>query len=351
MNIKAYFPYLSILAALSLNACSGAKVKDEAGQEEYVPVKLLAVETGGDKRIIYTTGVFTTDDETVLSFKNGGIISRIYVKEGDAVKKGQLLATVNLTEIDAGAQQASLAFEKAERDYKRAYQLYKDSVATLEQMQNARTGMEVARQQLKAAGFNKHYSEIRANTNGYVLQRFANEGQMAGPGMPVLRINGAQTSSWILKAGVTDKQWSGIRQGDKAVVTLESLSGMRLPATVSAKSEGVNPSTGTFTVNLKIGSLQGNKLADGMFAKAEITPGKQTAQGWTIPFDALMDGSQNKGYVFISNDKKHAKKVEVTIGELRKDEVFITSGLEDASYVIVSGSAYLRDGSKIKVQN
>ena len=66
-----------------------------------------------------------------------------------------MLATLNLTEVNAAAEQASLAYQKAERDYERASNLYQDSVATLEQMQNAKTALDVARQQYNSAGFNR----------------------------------------------------------------------------------------------------------------------------------------------------------------------------------------------------
>ncbi|MGY0039503.1 biotin/lipoyl-binding protein [Pedobacter sp. NJ-S-72] len=77
---------------------------------------------------IAVSGQFTTDDEVLLSFKTGGIINSLLVKEGDAVKKGQLLATLNLTEINAQVQQTQLSYEKAKRDYQRTKNLYSDSV-------------------------------------------------------------------------------------------------------------------------------------------------------------------------------------------------------------------------------
>jgi multidrug efflux pump subunit AcrA (membrane-fusion protein) len=67
----------------------------------------------------YVSGQFTTDDEVMLSFKTTGIINKIYVKEGDAIQRGQLLATLNLTEIDASLEQARLALEKSTRDHQR----------------------------------------------------------------------------------------------------------------------------------------------------------------------------------------------------------------------------------------
>jgi multidrug efflux pump subunit AcrA (membrane-fusion protein) len=87
--------------------------------------------------VITASGLLSTENEARLSFKISGIIEKIFVKEGDRVRKGQLLATLKSTEIASQVQQVQLTVEKAQRDYQRANNLYKDSVVTLEQLQNA----------------------------------------------------------------------------------------------------------------------------------------------------------------------------------------------------------------------
>ena len=91
-------------------------------------------------------------------------------------------------------------------------------------------------------------------------------------------------------------------------------------------------------------------MASGLFAKAEIFPSRRASGTWMIPYDALLEGDQGKGYVFVTNDRKTARKVEVTVGDFKKDRVLVTAGLEQAKYLIVSGSPYLNEGSEIKVQ-
>jgi RND family efflux transporter MFP subunit len=338
------------LCALLVSSC-GSKIQQEQSiQENVIPVKLQVLEQGKDQTAILASGQFSTDDEATLSFKNGGVISKMLVEEGDAVKAGQLLAMLDLAEIDAGVRQATLAQEKAERDYQRAYQLYHDSVATLEQMQNAQTALEIARQQLKAVAFNRRFSEIRATLSGYVLQRFANEGQVAGPGMPVLKINGAHKGDWLLKVGVSDRQWAVISEGDRAVIHSDALPGRTLDAYVFKKEEAIDPSSGTFAIHLKIRDKQTNSLASGLFARAEIYPSGHAVNSWTIPYDALLEGDAGKGFVFVTNDRRTAIKKEVKISDLRKNKVVITAGLEQAKYLIISGSPYLNEGSEIQVQ-
>lgn len=350
--MKKIFIYSTLIAAaLGLNACGGHKTEEtKIGNQDTIPVKLMTLKIEDASHAIAASGQFTTNDETFLSFKNGGIINKILVKEGDAVRKGQLLGTVNQTEISAQVQQVNLSYQKAERDFARASKLYKDSVATLEQMQNAKTALQVAKQQLDAVKFNQNYSEIRATSNGYVLKKLANDGQVVGPGTPILQINGANQSKWILKVGLSDAQWSNLKIGDNATITTDALPSKSFTAKVSRKAEGIDPQSGTFGVELTLNENKVQGLAAGLFGKANIIPTKSTSS-FTIPYDALLDGGENEGYVFITNDNKTAQKVKVQLGAIQNDKINISGGLENASSLIVSGSAYLTDGSKIKIVN
>ncbi len=342
-NPMKFYPIILLLVLLS---CKGELPDNGLKIEEQIPVSLLSLSQGKGESVIETTGLFTTDDETLLAFKNGGVIERVYVKEGDLVKKGQLLAILNMTELNAKSAQAKLAVEKAERDFKRAQKLYKDSVATLEQFENAKTYLDVVKEDLNTIQFNLRYSEIRATTDGYVLLKLANEGQIVGPGTPVVQINGAKKGNWVVKIGVSDRQWASIQEGDSALITADAFSDV-LPAKVLRKSEGLNPSTGTFTVQVQPNSIGKLPIASGMFAKVKIF-GKAT-DSWEIPYESLLDGDGGKGFIFVTDDNRTVKKVEVEIGDIQKDYVLIRSGLEGHHSVVVSGSPYLKEGSKIKI--
>ncbi|WP_437921629.1 efflux RND transporter periplasmic adaptor subunit [Sphingobacterium sp. LRF_L2] len=314
-----------------------------------IPVVLQSLQTDATTGAIEATGTFTTQDETLLGFKSGGVIDRIYVREGDLVKAGQLLARVHADEVNARVSQATLAEEKAQRDYQRAYRLYKDSVATLEQMENAKTALDVARQDLKSIQFNQQYVEIRSTHNGYVLARLAQEGQVVGPGTPVLQVNGANEENWELKVGVSDKQWAAIRVGDSATVQADALGEGPYSAVVSKKAEGLDPNSGTFSVFVKLKEQPKGKIAAGLFAKAQIIAQTTHQSAWHIPYTALLDGNGKEGYVFVTGDGRVAKRVKVDIAAITATQVVVSSGLEGVKALVVSGSPYLVDGSPIRV--
>lgn len=337
------------LLMLILQACTDSKGKEAAipAATEPIPVKVMSLNKSSDTRVIHTSGQVTTDDETILAFKIGGVINTVLVKEGDKVKKGQLLATLDLTEINAQVAQAQHNYEKAQRDFKRITNLYRDSVATLEQLQNTETALAIAKEQLQAATFNRSFARIHAPESGYVLRKFVNAGQVVSTGDPILVTNGAATGNWILKVNVSDKQWSAVSLHDKAEVHIDAFADKTFEAEVTRKSETSDAQTGTFTLELQL-KKNGVRLATGMFGSAVVTTGN-TLTSWSIPYEAVLDANDNEGFVFITSDRKTARRQPVIIESFNGTTIRISKGLENAEALIVSGSAYLTDHSPITI--
>ena len=189
---------------------------------EPVPVRVIDPKQTAGTQTIKASGQLTTNDETVLGFKTSGVVRSILVNEGDAIKKGQLLATLDLREIDAHVSQATHGYEKTKRDLQRLENLYRDSVVTLEQLENAKTALELAKEQLDIVKFNQGFSAIHAASDGFILRKFVNAGQVVDVGDPIVMTNGAATGKWILKVVVSDKQWFKIKVGDRAKVNIDA---------------------------------------------------------------------------------------------------------------------------------
>ena len=165
------FPFSAILLVSMLSACQDKQTISISVNSDTIPVRIIPVQEEVLQEKVEASGQFTTEDETFLAFKIGGVIQQVLVREGDYVQEGQLLATLNPAEIQAQVDQAETALEKAKRDFKRAENLYLDSVATLEQFQNSKTALSIATQQLQIAAFNRQYAAIRASSKGVVLKK------------------------------------------------------------------------------------------------------------------------------------------------------------------------------------
>ncbi len=150
--MKKIFSYLDPVAALAMllviitcgdSADAGPKEAPPTAQEE-IPVTVVQPQPSTIAEPLTATGIVSSSSEARLSFKTGGIVEKLYFKEGDRVSKGQLLARLNLTEINAAVSQAREGLAKAQRDQQRAQNLYRDSVATQEQVQIASTAVRLS---------------------------------------------------------------------------------------------------------------------------------------------------------------------------------------------------------------
>lgn len=343
----AHTVIVAALVILTLSCSEKEKKGSIPKNSEPIPVKVMELSASKNISIISASGQLTTDDETILAFKTGGIVNAVLVKEGDMIRKGQLLATLDLTEINAQVAQTRNGYEKAQRDFQRVKNLYKDSVATLEQLQNAETGFSVAKEQLNAANFNRSFSEIHAPANGYVLHKFVNAGQMVGIGSPILITNGAVQGKWIVKVGVSDRQWAIIETHDIAEVHIDAYPHNVFSARVVRKSKRADMTGGAFTIELEVNN-KGLKLATGLFASAEIKSEKSLTT-WSVPYEAVLDANGNEGFVFITNDNQTALRQPVTIESFNGNTIRISMGLERARALIIAGSAYLTDGSPVQI--
>ena len=346
---KAFF--IALLGPYILSCGSGKKdPKPEVALSDTIAVRVEPVSASGDSSRIRISGLLHTEDELRLSFKIGGMVAGVSVEEGQRVRKGQLLATLNSTEIDAQVQMASIQLEKALRDNKRAENLYRDSVATLEQVQNSRTAVAAARETVKQVGFNRRYASIVSPVDGFVIKRLSNPGEMASPGAPVVVIGSLGGGSrWVLKAGVSDREWSSIKVGDRTDVSFDAWPGRSFPGVVTSRALAADPANGTFPLEVRV-DFGAEKPATGMFGRAAVIP-SVVRQGYSIPYESLLEAEGDKGYVFVTDDRKTVRMVEVTISSLTQQRVLIASGLEGHPFVVTAGSPYLKDGSPIRVRD
>lgn len=343
------FPF-SIFILIFLFSCGEKESQPEElktkNNSSAITVRTASVEKENISLSIKAIGQVTSDSEAKPAFKTGGVIAKMYAEEGSYVKKGQLLASLDLTEINAQVQQATEAVNKSKRDLERAQNLYADSVATLENVQDATTGLKVAEENLKMAGFNKSYSEIRSPIAGKVIKKLVNTGEIVGPGMPAFFILGNSKSDWIIKSGLSDRDWARVSRGNKATVSFDAYPGKTYEAKVTQLADTGNPGSGTFDVELSLVNSP-PRLAAGLLASIEISPKSQGDQ-MVIPLDALVETNRYDAKIFTIKDNK-ANERAIRIAFLYEDKVVVQSGLEDVEEVVTDGAPYLYEGAEVEV--
>jgi RND family efflux transporter MFP subunit len=344
VNVAMLALSLGVLSS-ALTGCTTSNAN--SNETEIVAVRTAKVEKAILAQPVRVTGTLSGKAESKLSFKIGGIIDRIHVGEGQSVRQGQLLATLKLSEINAQVSQAQNAFDKAERDLKRVQNLHNDKVATLEQLQDATTGFEIARSALEIAKFNWRYANIYAPVSGKILKRFAEENELVSPGTPVLALSSVQ-AGWVLKAGLPDRDVVRVALGDRARLTFDAFPQQSFAATVTEISGTASPMTGTFEVELAVAPEGKSPFMSGMIGKAEIEP-SQKALLSLIPITALVEADGNRGNVYTVTPANTARKQAVTVAFIHGEHAAVSSGLENITQVVTDGAAYLTEGARVKI--
>jgi membrane fusion protein, multidrug efflux system len=352
---------LAALLGLCLVFVAGCRSARQHGDgRTAVPVRTIAVARQRLSEPVRTNGFLSSEAEMKLSFKTGGIVDRIRAEEGRRVRAGQVLASLKLDEIQAMADQARNGFDKAERDFQRARNLFRDSVATLEQVQDAETGFNVARANLDIARFNLAHSSIAAPADGRVLKVLVEENELIGPGMPAF-LFGTDGSERVVKAGAADRDAVRLAPGDSASVSFDAFPGEVFRSTVRTISGAPDPMSGLFEVELSFPipaprndprdptvRRAAHPFVDGLMADVNIFPSRKR-EAWAVPIEALAEADGDRGAVYTVAADSTAVRVPVAIGFLSGGSAAILSGLESVGSIVTEGAAYLTDGIPVRV--
>lgn len=331
----------------SIGALAGCSSSSEEAPPPATPVRVAEAAEGPAAPAIRTSGLLANEDEFRLSFKVGGVIKSISVNEGDRVRRGQKLAEIEQTEIDAQVEQARQAHVKAQRDFQRGERLYADNVISLEQLQDLKTQTAVSEATLQAAQFNWSYAAIVAPHDGTVLRRMAEERELVAAGAPILVLGTAQ--GFVVRAGLADREIVQVKSGDRADVRLDALPNAKLQGTVTEVASAADVASGLFTVEVAIEGAD-LPLRSGLVAKLTIEPAAaKNGSRVYVPIAAIVEGQGDRASVFVLEDGR-ARRRDVNVAFIEADRVALLDGIRAGEQVITDGALYLEDSEVVSVQ-
>lgn len=318
-----------------------------ADSTDAVAVTVAQVKHEQRSQPIRNSGRISHKNEMRLSFKTGGLIEQIDVEEGDEVKAGQVLATLDLEEINAQQQRAASNYKNTAADLERFSKLYAEALVSLQVKQNAQLANDSAVAELQIANFNKKLSVIRAPVNGRILKRFVESNELIQPGQPVFLLASNKQGS-VVRVGLIDQDIVKVGIGDPVEIFLDAYPGRTFNGTVSEVALSTDSNAGTFEVEILIDD-QGFALRSGLIARVEITPVSGDLQ-FFIPIEAVFKADNGLARVFVLDEKtRKVIEVSVEIVEFLPDEVAVRGSLKASDKVIRLGTPYLTDGSSVAV--
>lgn len=310
-----------------------------------IPVETLLLKSQDYARPVRISGVLENKSEQNLAFKTAGLVRKVLVDDGQWVKDGQMLASLDLEEIDAQVAKAESVLANAENNLQRFRSLQGSDALSIDQLQRAETQAEVARSDLRVARFNQRHSVILAPADGRILKRFVEPNEMVANGKPAF-LFAAKKAGWVLRAGVTDRDIVRLSLNDTAAVNFDAWPGQTFAADVSELAGRADQSQ-TFEVELRLAGGEQQLLA-GFVGHAVITPA--TAQAvFLVPVTAMVRAQQNKAEVFVVGPDQRAQRREVQLLGLDDGHMVIGAGLAEGDQVVVAGAQFLSDGRALTI--
>lgn len=310
-----------------------------------IPVKVVQVEEKLTAVPIHTAGMVYSQQESSLGFKTGGIIKTVFVGNGERVREGQLLAQLDLSEVRGSHQKAEVAFEKAKRDLKRIENLYQEQVVTLEALENSRTAFSVASSDLDIAAFNLRHSTIKAPSDGLILRKLKEPGELTNVGTPIFEFAGTR-QNWIIKCGLVDTEVVKINLGDTANVFFDAFPNQSFKGTLTKISNAPDRHQGTYEIEVELVKTP-ERLKKGFIAKIDLIPSEKLLYK-ILPIESLAEANQNDGTIY-KLEANQAKKVKVKIEAIMNDKVLVFGDIESNDRIIADGLADIGENSTVEI--
>ena len=295
-----------------------------------------------------------------------GYLTKIHVKVGDKVKAGQLLFSINSTDIlakkgqvDASVRQAEAALHVAQKDFDRYTVLFKQNSASakeLEQVnlqyQSAKSSVEAAKSKQAEVIAQLTYANVVAPFSGVITQKLADEGSLANPGMPILTIE--QTGTLQISAMAPENSIANLKLGENAEVTVSAAK-----VNFTGKITQINPSSqltgGQYIIKVAIPNTVSNKVLAGMYANLlihnnnAIQKDTTSSIGVLVPISAIIYRDQLTG-IYTVGSQNTALLRWVRLGNSYGNNIEVLSGLAKGEEYIISADGNLFNGAKIKIK-
>ena len=362
-KISRWTMLLFIVVSTAFVSTGCTKHSDNSEHPIVSDVKVETITKASVDNYYETSATVKAKTNSVISSMITGKVTSLAVQEGDSVRAGQLLLTIDsrdtaqkavgasagVSMAQKGVEQASQNKRMAEVTYQRYKNLYNEKVITKQEFdqystqknvaaleyQKAQAGVQQARAGLGEVRVYQSYSRVTAPISGIVTQRNIDLGSTAIQGQPILTIEGPGNQELV--ANVDESYLKKIHKGQDVNLVID---GKTVKTKITTVVQSVDPTTRTFKVKLDT-----KGLSSGLYAKVQIPIGKKDAIA--VPLVAIVQKGQLTG-VYTVDDKNIISYRLIRTGKTVGDKVEVISGLMDGDKIVVSGVDKAVDGGEIK---
>lgn len=366
-----------LCCALLLQACGRrpptdpAAAEDPQAQAAAIPVEVATVRRAPIAASYTGTANLEPENQAQVVAKTSGVLLKLLVEEGDAVRQGQVLARLDPERPRLELARAAASLKRLENDYKRAQDLFAAKLISSEAHDKIRYDLDTQKAVYDLAKLELSYTDIVAPIGGVISQRSVKEGNLVQLHQSVFRIDDFDPLLAVLS--VPEKELAILKPGLPVDMVVDALPGQAFKGSIDRISPVVDAKTGTYAVTAAFRDAQG-LLKSGMFGRLSIVYDRRV-DALVIPREALIE-EDGESAVFVVDAKplppapqpaggmrgnqpggtpeKQApaylvKRRAVKTGYVENDAIEIRDGLKESERVVTVGRAALRDGSKVQV--
>jgi RND family efflux transporter MFP subunit len=348
---------LTFLAPLALSALLSACGKAPEAQPQPAPkswdLAVVKVATAGLPIDYTTVGSVVSDQRIEVTSRMSGYIHELLVREGDRVRRGQIIARLDGADVEgsirqsrAGVGAASSALADAQIDFERFQRLYERASVSENEWRKVRLKRDAARESLNqaqaaqdTANAQRAYVDIRSPDDGVVVARLKQAGDLAAPGAPMLTLEVGR--ALLFETSVSEAHVAAIAVGSRARVKIDALTQV-FEGTVSRVVPSGDPVTRSYLVKVALPETAG--LMPGMFGRASFAVGDSPSL--LVPAQALVERGGLRG-VFLVDEAGLARFRWLRTGREWPDRIEVTAGLAAGERIVAAVDPGLREGDRI----
>lgn len=366
MKLKGIYRYgvwISLFALLSITVGACSSTDESNAEPQSIPAVTVSKAGFSESSTAHRFSGTVASQRTVqISTKVTGRVTQLDVEEGDYVSQGEILVRIkddNLqaqkNQVEAGLSEAEAALKNSETNYRRIKNLYEKESATQKELDDIATQFEGAKANVNALEARLQeindmleYTVLAAPFNGYVVEKRISEGDLAGPGQPLLAFE--REGDMKVNLSIPESQIALFQLNDTVSVEVPAVRAEPFMGVVSS----VNPSgmrgSRQFGAEIVFPKLKSDSgLKSGMFA--EVSLASQQERSIIVSETALVRRGQLAG-IYTLNDNSEVVLRWIRVGETDTEEgtVKVLSGLAAGETYVASYDAPLTEGQKVDVQ-
>jgi len=277
----------------------------------------------------------------------GGRLLRITVAEGDRVQEGQLIAELDLEQINKQMAELEKTLELAEDVFSRQERLWEQNIGSEIQYLEARNNVERLRRSMETLEFQLSKSKVYAPISGVVDMVNLEPGELASPGAPIVQI--LSTSRLQVVADLPENYLQLVQRGDEVLIQYPSIA-YEQEARITLIGSTIDPANRTFKIEVNTGN-PGGRLKPNLLAVVKVKEFEAEAS-LVLPLNLIQQEVGGQKYVMTAEQRDGAtlaRKVYVTTGESFNGQVIVSSGLQGGEQIIERGARGLADGEPLEI--